>query len=197
MWVGLGDGGVCRYRDGQFDELAANKGPLHSGIRYLLEDRHGRMWCAGRGMLGYCEGDDYRDLMPQLRTLLDRKPGEQVPFLWSIVEDDEGVIWFRDIFDPDLLAFDGNRLHKVDLAGVSGGGFDLELHPSAGLWIGANQGGRKSGDAPLWRYEEQTCEPCGVLVEGAVRRIRVDSSGRTWLATTGGGVLYSEDDGFS
>ena len=48
IWIGMLDGGLVRFRDGNFQQLPSSSGAPDLGVRALLMDRQGRLWIGSR-----------------------------------------------------------------------------------------------------------------------------------------------------
>lgn len=53
LWIGTDDGGVMRYRDGEFQSFGAEQGLTESEVRAICEDREGKLWVGTRRGLFY------------------------------------------------------------------------------------------------------------------------------------------------
>lgn len=51
LWIGTDDGGLIRYRQGEFQAFGAEQGLTESEVRTICEDREGKFWVGtGRGL---------------------------------------------------------------------------------------------------------------------------------------------------
>src|SRR5688572_23032715 len=53
LWIGTDDGGIIRYRDGEFVSFGAEQGLTEVEVRSICEDRDGRLWVGTRNGLFY------------------------------------------------------------------------------------------------------------------------------------------------
>jgi len=51
LWIGTDDGGIIRYRDGEFVSFGAQQGLTEVEVRSICEDREGRLWLGTRNGL--------------------------------------------------------------------------------------------------------------------------------------------------
>ncbi len=51
LWIGTDDGGVIRYREGEFQAFGAEQGLTSTEVRAVCEDKDGKLWVGtGRGL---------------------------------------------------------------------------------------------------------------------------------------------------
>jgi signal transduction histidine kinase/ligand-binding sensor domain-containing protein len=53
LWIGTDDGGIVRYRDGEFVSFGSQQGLTEVEVRSICEDREGRLWVGTRNGLFY------------------------------------------------------------------------------------------------------------------------------------------------
>jgi signal transduction histidine kinase/ligand-binding sensor domain-containing protein len=53
LWIGTDDGGIIRYRDGEFVSFGAQQGLTQMEVRSICEDGEGRLWAGTRNGLFY------------------------------------------------------------------------------------------------------------------------------------------------
>lgn len=85
LWIGGDQGGLCRYRDGQFRYFGAEDGLPSPLIRVIKEDREGNLWLGTEA--GLCR---FREGVIRNFTTADGLAHDAV---YSIHEDSEGTLW--------------------------------------------------------------------------------------------------------
>lgn len=84
IWLGLTNGDLARYRDGQLEMFPASK-DSKSGIRTLVTGTDGGVWAATReGLLRWKEG---------ARKLLTARNGLPCDDIYTLVNDGAGSLW--------------------------------------------------------------------------------------------------------
>src|SRR5688572_12559787 len=59
LWIGTDDGGIIRYRDGEFVSFGVQQGLTAMEVRSICEDREGRLWLGTRNGLFYSANERF------------------------------------------------------------------------------------------------------------------------------------------
>ena len=190
LWFGTLNG-VCWYDGSEFHHLE-DDGIAGQAVQYIYEDREGRVWCGGHRTLGYYDGTVFHDLIPLYLQHYEQPPSPQWPNQCrGIAQDPEGHLWFG--FDY-LIRFDGTSFYRYD----EKEGFPPRILTSYAVgqdhtgkvWIGYREYENK-----LWCYADGSFQSVQVDLEGTLRKIQCDGTGRMWFCTSQG-VFYQDGDGF-
>ena len=138
IWLGLVDGGVLRYAQGHFSEVAAGLAP--SLVTAMHADRQGRIWIAS-SQSGLSIVDDPKASQPRFRnlTISDGLASNNVR---SLTEDVFGNVYVGtargvDKVSPDLTHF----THYSIANGLAGDFISAAFRDSRGaLWFGTPSG---------------------------------------------------------
>ena len=187
LWFGTANG-VCWYDGSDFHHL---EGPAKF-VQCIYEDREGRVWFGGGSTLGYYDGTAFCDMIPLYRQTCKRRlfPNSWVQ-CWGITQDHQGQLWFG--FNA-LTRFDGTAFHQYDEKEgfpPDGTAYVVDGDHTGKVWIG-----RFKNRDELWCHTDGTFQSVRVDLDGQLRKIQCDGTGRTWLCTTTG-VWYQDGDGFS
>ena len=190
LWLGTAHG-VCWYDGAVFHHLE-DEGIAGRAVQFIYEDSEGRIWCGGHRTLGYYDGTVFHDLIPLYLHHYEQPPSPQ----WShhcrgIAQDSQGHQWFG--FDY-LMRFDGTSFHRYEEKEgfpQDGNVYSVGRDPTGKVWIGRL--GHRDG---LWCYADGTFQSVQVDLDGGLRKIQCDGTGRMWFSTSQG-VLYQDGDGFN
>ncbi len=194
LWVGTGDGGLCRvetasgrvdtYRNRPADPFSLPK----DVVRSLLVDRTGTLWVGtdGGGAARYTGASErfghYRPDPLDPASLSH-------PYVWSFEEGADGAVW---------VGTDGGGLGRLDpvsgrfstLRIVDGLSSDvvvaLERGRDGGLWVGTFEG--------LDRVENGRARPVA-LAGSVVTALSLDDDSALWVGTWGDGLARRSADG--
>ena len=190
LWFGTLNG-VCWYDGSKFHHLE-DEGIAGRAVEFIYEDREGRIWCGGHRTLGYYDGTVFHDLIPLYLQHYEQPPSPYLPKQCrGIVEDPEGQMWFG--FDY-LIRFDGTSFHRYEeKEGLPPCQTAYAVHrdDNGKVWFG-----HRRLQNELWCYVDGAFRSVQVDLEGVLRKIQCDGTGRMWLSTSEG-VLYQDGDGFS
>jgi len=179
LWFGTWEG-VCWY-DGRTFHPLDEKRIAGKPVQFIFEDREGRVWFGGTGVLGCYVDEVYQDLVP----LYGRGRAEGRPSVWGqcwgIAQDAGGDVWFAL---NQVLRYDGEELHRCnDRHGLPAGRAYVVGQDSAGeIWVGTG--------SELWRQDGEGFAPVEAALEGQLRKIYTDCEGRMWFCTSNGAWAY-------
>ena len=191
LWFGTLHG-VCWYDGSDFHHLK-DDGIADRAVQFIYEDHEGRIWCGGHRTLGYYDSGVYHDLIPLYLQHYEQPPSPYLPKQCrGIAQDSEGQMWFG--FDY-LIRFNGTSFHRYE----EEEGFPPRILTSYAVgqdhtgkvWIGYREYENK-----LWCYADGSFQSVQVDLEGTLRKIQCDDTGRMWFCTSQG-VFYQDGDGFS
>lgn len=150
LWIGCYSGDLVRARDGRFERVVLGDPAPRDRVEDALFDRRRRLWVATRSGL-------YRTDRPAEPRVAFRRLGTGDGLgsedVWSLLEDDAGVVWIGhgrgiDRFDPES----GAVRHVTTMAGLAGAQQTVAWRgPDGTLWFGGPQGlsaSRGRGNAP-------------------------------------------------
>jgi ligand-binding sensor domain-containing protein/two-component sensor histidine kinase len=84
IWIGT-DGGLSRWRNGQFENFGLKSGLVYESIRTIFLDKAGTLWVGTDGGISQYRGGTFITPAP-----LDRLRGQKI---WAIYEDRGGGLW--------------------------------------------------------------------------------------------------------
>jgi ligand-binding sensor domain-containing protein/signal transduction histidine kinase len=178
LWVGT-EWGLFR-RQGEGFVRVDNRAGMHGmQVRAMAEDRQGRMWFAGTGLMAYTPGHPVLFRLP--------RPGA---FFRSVLVAADGTVWAGSVtglerMDPGAAAFRkvDPRQRVVET---------LAQDRAGNLWIGT------LGDG-LIRYRDGKAQPLtapDTLPDNQVYAVLEDSESNLWFGT-GNGLLRVSPEGVS
>ncbi len=217
LWIGLDNGSVARYCDGQFDYLAETGGLSQAHINHITQDTEDNVWVAsgGNGLIQMRQG--------LARPLTANQGLPDFPVL-PIAQTEDGAMWFGT-FGGGVARRMNGRIETIGTAEGLVSNQVLSLLPDGDrIWVGTRGGlsliengqvarnwtdddglphptvGSMTKDGErLWLG---TVEGLGELTEEGIRAWRpeggfggyvvgllVDREGTLWIATDGGGVF--------
>jgi PAS domain S-box-containing protein len=179
LWLGS-DGGFCRHDGGRFERFEL---PGRT-VQFICEDRQDRLWLGGLGVLGYFDGEAFRDLLPTCEQRIGWRPAGRC---FGVMEDVQGDIWFG--FER-VIRFDGERFYCYgreeglpavqDAYAVGSGSGDR-------IWVGGYG---------LVEWDGERFREVHSWTGGAVRKIQTDQKGLIWVSINGGEVLCHDGTAF-
>lgn len=200
IWMGTKNG-LSRYDGVHFKTFQADPGDssaiVSNQISVLFCDSRKKLWIGtGRGLMQY---DAARGRFVRIPM-----PGNQHPFMHSILEDSRGDLWLatrRGLFraekcDPRRIA---RVLLKSEHDSIRGAVMDLCEDKQGNLWAGAWQ-----GLARLQRYNggfrttvfRHRPEDASSLGANQVRSVAADGEGKIWIGTYERGLnCYDQQTG--
>jgi ligand-binding sensor domain-containing protein/serine phosphatase RsbU (regulator of sigma subunit) len=132
LWFGTNGGGVCRYDGKSFTNFTEKEGLSNNVVNAILEDKTGNLWFGTRGggvsrYDGNCVDDiihgtnlyqhteqdlkkNKKDLVKSF-TNFTEKEGLSNNFVWSILEDKTGNLWFGT--NSGVCRYDGNCVDDI------------------------------------------------------------------------------------
>ena len=138
IWLGMIDGGVLRYAQGHFSEVATGLAP--SLVTAMHADRRGRIWIAS-SQSGLAIVDDPKSPQPQFKNLTigDGLSSNNVR---SLAEDAFGNIYVGTARGVDQVSPDLRRFTHYSIAnGLAGDFISAAFRDSRGaLWFGTPSG---------------------------------------------------------
>ncbi len=218
LWVGSEAGGISRFNPASGTFMRYMHDPndpqslSHDRVRAIFQDRLGNFWVGTQNGLNLMPAEDFMSNGASLHFLhyfTDPVDTDSLgsSAVWSIFEDQSGVMWFgtwggglskynrsTDRFklyqhnpnQPDSLS--DNMIWAV-----------MEASDQR-IWVGTFNGGlnvldRANNDNLILRHDEN--DPNSLLSDD-VRAVLEDTSGRIWVGTAGGLALFDpETNGFT
>lgn len=163
LWVGFREGGLARYRGGQFTMLRSDDGLPAGSVNSLYVDQSGRLWVAiSQG--GLCRIDDPGGDRPRV-VAYTRADGLASDVVLSVTGDLAGRIYVASAQGIDRLDPETGRIKHYSTAdGLAGGEFTGAVRDRSGaLWFCTSSGLTRHLPEP-----EHTISPPPILI-GAVR----------------------------
>jgi ligand-binding sensor domain-containing protein len=133
LWIGTRNGGLVRYRNGQFSALTTNLFAA-SDLRSLLEDNEGSLWVGtyGVGLVRLRNGKFMAAGEPE---------GLQGNVTWTIAPRKNGGVWVGS--DAGLSSYvNGKFDHVPGPRGHEHAPVRSVVEDSTGLWVGTEGCGR-------------------------------------------------------
>ncbi len=210
IWIGSSGGGLdrIRARDGRIDHIKHNpanpKSLQHDDVRAILFDREGNLWVGTYGggiFFAGCKAlrtiDHSPDRLPFERYVYagGASTGPSSNFIWCILEDREGVLWFGtnaglNRFDPATRRF--RHFHHDP---VKPGSLSHEIVRTlyedrrGNLWVGTYDGlNRLQPETETFYHYRHDSQNPNSLSHSSVTAITADSAGALWIGTLGGGL---------
>ncbi|HET6566428.1 MAG TPA: two-component regulator propeller domain-containing protein, partial [Rhodothermales bacterium] len=176
LWIGTLDGGLCRFRDGQFESYGTAQGLTHDRIRFLFQDREGSLWIGteGGGLNRLRQGK-----FAPVTTLEGLSSNE----VYTVLEDRRGVVWAGTHGGGLNRIYDGTVTHFSKADGLpSDNVYALHEDARGRLWSGFLGGGLCRFDAPGWRCFSTR----DGLSSDNVYALEDGPSGTLWIGTDAG-----------
>jgi ligand-binding sensor domain-containing protein len=109
--------GASRYDGKSFRTFTTRDGFPSNNIRLLLEDKTGKLWFGGHGedMFVYDARLNGEVGQGKTFTILKNKDGKAFNSVWSVIEDENGNIWFGE---DGLWCYNGKTFTKVSKTGA-------------------------------------------------------------------------------
>lgn len=125
---------------------------------------------------------------------LSRSEGLSQSFVYTIVQDHEGYLWFGtqeglnrfDGYEFDVFAHDPNDPHSLSDESIR----TMIRDRSDTLWIGTDAGGLTRFDRGTGRFRNYLHDPADPdsISDNRVRVVYEDRSGALWIGTDGSGL---------
>jgi two-component system sensor histidine kinase ChiS len=174
----------------RFDHISIKEGLSQVSVNCILQDKKGFMWFGTQDGLNRYNGYDfviYRHNPDDKTTISDN-------FVWSIFEDQDGMIWIGtfgkglDKFDPASGIFTHNEHDAATSNSLSNNDVRCILEDKYRiLWIGTHGGGLNKFDRKTNGFVHYTTDH-NKLSNNNVTSIFEDRSGVLWIGTYGGGL---------
>jgi serine phosphatase RsbU (regulator of sigma subunit)/ligand-binding sensor domain-containing protein len=177
----------------KFGHLTIREGLSQSSVRDILQDSRGFLWFATVDGLNRYDGYSFNILKPDP----DNPNSIASPFLRSIIEDRNGILWIGtngegfDRYDPATGQFAHFRNDPANPDSLSFN-YVWKIHEdrSGILWLGTDGGGLNRFDPEtghFTHYRHDPSNPRGISHD-RVLGISEDGNGILWIATRGGGL---------
>lgn len=179
LWVGTGNTGLLRFRDGAWENVPITGGAVSS----LFEDREGNIW------VGTNSGGLNR-LHARRFYLRQTKDGLVDNEVESLCVDTQGRLWLSGFNYMLVRSTDAERRLFAPVAAwkkFPGGGAILTLQsdPSGGIWAGASSGG-------LLHFRDDTIRRTSL--HEPIVALLVDRNKNAWAATDNGALVCHQAD---
>ncbi|MEZ4777200.1 MAG: two-component regulator propeller domain-containing protein [Bacteroidia bacterium] len=205
IWIGTGKG-LYRYDGARFILFKSDKenpASLSSDvIKYMLEDRRGRIWIATQGGGVNCLDTEHMRFKRYMHNPDDPASISNNEVL-CMFEDHKGILWIGtenglNLFDPDTERFTTYKYHSQDPTSISEIAvlsiFEDYLHR---MWLGTWDGGlnlavpcedEKGNASYTFRhFTHDISDPTSISSDN-VWSIFEDKNRRLWVGTFGGGL---------
>jgi signal transduction histidine kinase/CheY-like chemotaxis protein/ligand-binding sensor domain-containing protein len=175
LWAACGAGsGLARYRNGKFEEVAADFGIPSRIYRALLVDSRGVLWVGGDGGLSRFD----RGRVTRVFS------GAMEANVHAIMEDGSGTVWVAA--NNGLHRFDGasERVYTTRDGLPENLVFGVASAPDGAIWVGTHRGSLAELRAGSFRtYTARDGVP-----PGGILALLADRDGSLWIGTEGGGL---------
>jgi len=184
LWIGTNDGGLVRYKEGEFRTFTTEDGLSGNQIYALFEDSNGCLWIG--------TGGDGLNRLKDGEFEVFNEGSLYNAFIWTISEDHDGALWIGTD-GSGLIRFKDGVIKQVNFYEHD---FVFEYVLSSyvdqrgNVWIGA------AGDGLVYFNEEEFKlynEEDG-LNNTIVWSITEDRDGAIWAGTDGGGLSRIDND---
>jgi ligand-binding sensor domain-containing protein/signal transduction histidine kinase len=183
LWMGSDNGGLVRYRNGQFDLYTMRDGLPNDTTKTLLEDREGNLWIGTENGVAR-----FKDNQFTVYTTRDGLPGSLIS---AFAQDPDGGLWIG-AGDGLALFKDGRFRIYTTRDGLAHNYVRSLCRDAAGtLWIGTDYG--------LSRLQNHRLSSTGLpesLARVPVTALYQDRDGYMWIGTLGRGLFRGKDDRF-
>ncbi len=177
LWLGTFDGGLVRYRGGQFVRIGAQQGLSNDTVLALIERKDGSLWLGTRGGgINHWSGDRFS----QLR----QRDGLAHDVVNALAEDREGALWAGT--DAGLSHYAGGRFTSFTTAqGLPHEKITaLAVGKNGRIWVGTAKGLARNQDGSASAFEA-----IPELGEWGIRSLYEDAEQALWVGTDGGGIF--------
>lgn len=184
LWIGTGQGGLNRLRDGEFTAITVEHGLSNRKVEALFEDREGSLW-VGTGTGGL---NRFRDGQFSSITTRDGLP---TGLVWSVYQEPSGVLWVGG--DNGFARVEGAKVtHTYSEAdGLLNNVISaFYREPNGPLWVASEAGVSRMVGSRFENFGTQHG-----LSNGDVRVIVGDGKGGLYFGTHGGGITQRRADG--
>lgn len=183
LWLGSDNGGLVRYRNGQFNLYTIRDGLPDNTTKTLLEDREGGIWIGTQGGLVRFKDERF--------TVYSKREGLPGGLVNALVEDPEGGLWVGT--GSGLARFKDSRFTVYTTHERLAHNYVRSLcrDASGTLWVGTENG--------LSRFANHRLSSTGLpdtLTHIPVHVLHQDRDGYLWIGTLGNGLFRSKADRF-
>jgi ligand-binding sensor domain-containing protein len=182
LWIAH-DGGLIKYKDGDWTIISPADDIPFTGAQAVLEDRDGHIWIGGERVLARYDGTTW--------TTFEPPGGWQIPSVDVLYQDRNSIFWMGSVAPTTggLYRFDTVEwtLFSVDDGLPHNTIKEITETPDGTLWIGtgfSTRGGALGIKDGTWT----TLYPDDGLAGNSTRSIYEDTSGRMWFASEYDGV---------
>lgn len=194
FWFGTADGICVRSADGRNRYVKEIDGRPLGSITGMAEDRQGNIWIgSGSTLRGTYRWDGRSWRHFGLAEGLTAG-GNTVPLIHKIVLTRSGQLWFCGVAaaspheeEPGAFQYVGGRFHNVRRGDRV---FAVVEDRAGALWFGTKKGLSRfhQGSWSHWRDSHHDGTDRGMLRNGEVFALAVDSTNRIWLGHRGSGL---------
>ena len=137
IWVGFREGGLVRYRRGQFEQFGEHQGVARSDVAALFVDHAGRLWI-GNGSSGLLRVDDPQAATPSFARYTTAQ-GLASDMVRCVTEDTWGRLYVGTVRGIDRLDAASGRIHHYSTVdGLAGDELLRAFRDRHGvLWFGS------------------------------------------------------------
>ena len=140
IWIGMLDGGLVRFRNGNFQQFPSSSGAPDQGVRALLVDRQGRLWIGSRRR-GLLRVDDPSKANPVF-SAYTKSSGLSSMIVAALAEDLDGRIYVASGSGIDRLDPATGQIRRFTTSdGLPPGESRVGFRDRHGaLWFGGDHG---------------------------------------------------------
>jgi signal transduction histidine kinase/ligand-binding sensor domain-containing protein/AraC-like DNA-binding protein len=211
LWLSGYDGGINKviFEPENFKQHIVSDNLLNKSandVRSMFEDRQGRLWIGAKdgNLYVYKNGKKLDNLFVNL-------PQDKAGSIYTITQATDGSIWMGTKGDGLLRAVpltpDGAkytvtryRSDKLDPNTLSNDMVYSVLEDTRGrIWVGTFGGGLnlvvKNGDNITFKNSRNSFKNYPIATCNVIRYLQQDNSGKIWIATNNGLVIFDPDKG--
>jgi len=220
IWFGTDGGGVSCYDGKTFVNYSTAQGLADKNVRSIAEDKNGSLWFGTHnGGVSRYDGNIVNNTSANNKS--NQSPsklfvnysvaqGLTYKSIFSIVEDDNGNLWFGT-FGGGIFCYDGKSFTHYSMAqGLISDYVRTMLKDNKGnLWVGTRDGGvscfnlngviNPAGTTKTKPFPSKMFTNYSItqgLANNNVRSILQDKQGDLWFSTGGGGISRYDGKSF-
>ncbi|MBS2024652.1 MAG: hypothetical protein JST92_19795, partial [Deltaproteobacteria bacterium] len=179
VWVGTDGGGLSRMKPRTFTTWGFEQGLQEETVKALALSKDGSLWVGTHG------GGIQRLSGDQLEAPLVRPNLDDKSWIWTVLEDASGQLWFGKPEDGFFRAGDPQRVNLGD----SDQAIQASLEASDGtLWIGGSRGVYRGFAGTFTPVLQPSGKPFG-----EVQSLAEGPSGTVWVASIESGLARIKD----